>query len=361
MVILYGSYARGTYVDCDCRTEFGVTNYFLSDYDILIVTKWRLGLKEQNVYSKISDRFFENMNRGLRTKPQYINENITHLNKHLELGQYFYAEIVEQGVMLYDSGEYKLSECRELNYAEIYKIAQDYYDDKFHYAERFLYHGEIDYKDKEYKICSFQLHQATESYLKTIPLVYILYGYKEHELRFLIEKCKTHTLELATVFPCDTEEEKRLFNLLQDAYVQARYNKDFVVTKADIDALCPKSNFCGILPKESVRSGWRIMPKSQKRRRNKQRYQQKKGAFEIHTNLESPLFGYKNTLFAENKMIKMGCENYNCNETILPNFALGCSSCLQSDWNFSHSTLSLPKKSILYCSCRSNLYLLSSL
>ena len=36
------------------------------------------------------------------------------------------------------------------------------------------------------------------------------------------------------------EEERRLFNLLQDAYVQARYNKDFVVTKTDIDALIPR-------------------------------------------------------------------------------------------------------------------------
>lgn len=38
----------------------------------------------------------------------------------------------------------------------------------------------------------------------------------------------------------DSPEDKRLFDLLQDAYVQARYNDEFVVTKADIDALIPK-------------------------------------------------------------------------------------------------------------------------
>ena len=82
--------------------------------------------------------------------------------------------------------------------------------------------------------------QAAESYLKTVRLVYSLYGHKEHDLEFLLGKCKLHTLELAKVFPRDTEEEERLFELLKRAYVEARYNDDFIVTKSDIDALTPK-------------------------------------------------------------------------------------------------------------------------
>ena len=89
-------------------------------------------------------------------------------------------------------------------------------------------------------MASFMLHQATEYFIKTIPLVFILYGYKEHDLEFLIEKCKPYTMELAKVFPRDTPEEKRLFELLRSAYVEARYNDDFIVTKEDIDALLPK-------------------------------------------------------------------------------------------------------------------------
>lgn len=49
-------------------------------------------------------------------------------------------------------------------------------------------------------------------------------------------------MELAKVFLRDTPEEKRLFELLRSAYVEARYTDDFVVTKEDIDALMPKSN-----------------------------------------------------------------------------------------------------------------------
>ena len=69
-----------------------------------------------------------------------------------------------------------------------------------------------------------------------------LHGYspKEHSLITLSGRAKTHSLESSEAFPRDTEEEKRLFDLLQDAYVQARYNLHFRVTKEDIEALIPK-------------------------------------------------------------------------------------------------------------------------
>lgn len=42
------------------------------------------------------------------------------------------------------------------------------------------------------------------------------------------------------MFPRNTPEEKRLFELLQRACVEAWYNDEFVVTKEEIDALLPK-------------------------------------------------------------------------------------------------------------------------
>jgi hypothetical protein len=51
---------------------------------------------------------------------------------------------------------------------------------------------------------------------------------------------KSHSLKSIESFPRNTAEEKRLFKLLHQAYVQARYNPDFVVTKEDIAALIPK-------------------------------------------------------------------------------------------------------------------------
>ena len=241
MIILYGSYARNTYVDCDERHDFGVRTFYISDYDILIVTKKRLGGKESTVGSRIRAEFLETKNNPeFYTRPQFINESIKELNNALSEGHYFYVDILTQGIVLYDSGEYQLATPRELNFCEIEKRARRYYGSRFVKATSFFETAEFNHSKAWYVMASFMLHQATEYFIKTIPLVFILYGYKEHDLEFLIEKCKPYTMELAKVFPRDTPEEKRLFELLRSAYVEARYNDDFIVTKEDIDALLPK-------------------------------------------------------------------------------------------------------------------------
>lgn len=241
MIILYGSYAKNTYVECDERRDFGVKTYYTSDYDLLVVTKKRLGVREGTVATRVNARFMDGRDNEFQTRPQLINESVSKLNDALSEGRYFYVEILAQGVMLYDSGEYRLATPRELDYTEIKEMAEAYYKDKYSDAEDFLFHAKIAQERGTYQMCSFMLHQATENFIKTIPLVYVLYGYKEHDLEFLIEKCKPYTLDLAKVFPRDTDEEERLFKLLQRAYIEARYNKkNFAVTKADIDVLIPR-------------------------------------------------------------------------------------------------------------------------
>lgn len=241
MIILYGSYAANTYVERDERRDYGVRTIYMSDYDLLVVTKRRLGERESTVEARVRERFAAGKNDENLPRPQIINESISKLNDALTMGRYFYVEIVAKGIMLYDSGECQLATPGELDYAEIKKMAEEYYGDKFSDGLDFFKGANFYYQEENYHMTAFMLHQATESYLKTIPLVYILYGYKEHDLQFLIGKCKPYTLELAKVFPCDTDEEKRLFDLLRRAYLEARYNKkNFIVTKADIDALVPK-------------------------------------------------------------------------------------------------------------------------
>ena len=237
MVILYGSYARNTYVECDERRDFGVKTFYISDYDLLVVTKKRLGVRESTAAARIGNRILEGKDAEFHTHPQFINESISKLNNALSEGRYFYVDILAQGIMLYDSEEYQLATPCDLDYPKIKKMAQEYLNNKFSRANSFLFDVPNTLKRKDYKQASFYLHQATENFLKSIPLVYVLYGYKEHDLEFLIEKCKPYTLELAKVFPRDTPEEERLFKLLQRAYVEARYNDDFAVSKDDTDAL----------------------------------------------------------------------------------------------------------------------------
>ena len=240
MVILYGSYARNTYVDYDQRIEFGVPTYFMSDYDILILTRKDIGAIQHSLYSKIKNQFFEDKNRPFHTKPQFINYGIDNFNYALAKGHYFETEIKREGIILYDSGEFKLERRRKLNFAEIQVRAQKYFDDKFYTAIDYLNGVGFYCGNSRYKTASFHLHQAAEHSFRTIELVFTLYSPKEHDLEELMDRCKRFTTEIFKALPRDTPEEERLFDLLQRAYVESRYNPDFEITKEDIDALLPK-------------------------------------------------------------------------------------------------------------------------
>lgn len=183
MIILYGSYARNTYVELDIRRDYGGGKIqYMSDYDILVVSKKRLGSRTVTVSSRVKSSFLKNKNANTQTRPSIINESITKFNNALSEGRYFYVDILTEGIVLYDSGECQLATPCELNYSEILQIAKEYYRAKLHKAKRHYAHYKTDYLDKEYTYCTFDLHQTVEHLIKAIPLVFILYGHKEHEL-----------------------------------------------------------------------------------------------------------------------------------------------------------------------------------
>ena len=219
MIILYGSYARNTYVELDIRRDYGGGKIqYMSDYDILVVSKKRLGSRTVTVSSRVKSSFLKNKNADTQTRPQIINESITKFNNALSEGRYFYVDIL----------------------SEILQMAEEYYNGKLNRAVSHYEYYQLDYSKERYTYSTYNLHQVVEHLLKAIPLVFILYGHKEHELDTLIEKCKAYTLELVKVFPLDTEEEKHHFELLERSYIEARYNDKFVVPKEVVDALVPK-------------------------------------------------------------------------------------------------------------------------
>jgi len=238
MIVLYGSYARNEYVDWDERDEHGIPTIKISDYDIMVLTSGISDKKAGTILDNIEDLYFKDIDK--QTPVQFINDNIKNFNKSIEEGRYFYTEIKKDGVVLYDSGRFKLARIRKLNFEEIKKQAQEYFDDKFKRANNFLKGAKFYYSETDYKEASFLLHQACENYYYSVRLTFTLRSNKQHNLSKLTSSVSSYSPELDTVFPLKTEEDKRLFSLIKAAYVDARYNPHFVVTKEDIDVLIPK-------------------------------------------------------------------------------------------------------------------------
>lgn len=238
MIILYGSYAKGTFVEYDERDEFGILTSFMSDYDLLVVTSNADVREVGHLLDIVDDKYYKRPDNQVPI--QFINDDIEKLNSDLSEGRYFYTDINKQGIMLYDSENYKLEPARKLNFEEIRQQAQEYYNDNFNSANELFENAEFNYSKGWYKKSSFMLHQACENYFYALRLVHTLKNSKQHNLSKLLGATRKYSPELQIIFPRNTKEEKRLFELLRLAYVEARYNSKFVVTRNDIDALFPK-------------------------------------------------------------------------------------------------------------------------
>jgi len=238
MIILYGSYATGKYVDYDERVEFGIRTSYMSDYDILVVTNKIRDKEAGQRLNDVENKYYTDP--GLQTPVQFINEDIRKLNKDLSEGRYFYTQVKKEGILLYDSKNFKLARRHKLNYMEIGQQAEEYFKEKYQKANFFFDDAMTNAEKGRYQMSSFYLHQVCENLFQGIRLTYILKNFKQHNLDRLLAAVRTYSTELTEIFPRKTAEEQRLFKLLKSAYVEARYNPGFSVTKKDIDVLIPK-------------------------------------------------------------------------------------------------------------------------
>ncbi len=170
MIILYGSYATGKFVEYDERVEFGVPTSFMSDYDILVVTSGISDKKVGNVLDNIDDLYYKDPDN--QTPVQFINDDIKTLNRQLEEGRYFYTQVKQEGIVLYDSKKFKLARRRKLNFKEIQQQAQEYFEQKFNKGNSFLDQALYGVSREDYVMASFLLHQATENYYYSIRLAF---------------------------------------------------------------------------------------------------------------------------------------------------------------------------------------------
>ena len=175
----------------------------------------------------------------LSTHVRIIAHDIQYLNIQLAEGQYFFADIKKEGIMLYDSEHYKLARKRKLKPAEQQRIAQDHFDHWFGSAKDSFFMYEQAFKFCKYKEAAFNLHQAAERSYKAIILVFTGYNPNEHYLLVLGHMAGKHERGLRAIFPRETEEQEELFNLLDYAYIGARYDPDYKITKQQLEQLAP--------------------------------------------------------------------------------------------------------------------------
>lgn len=231
MIILFGSYAKGTFTEHRYRGRDGIFYEYVSDYDLLVVTKDALE-KSYELEDKITNR-----SRMYRSAVNMEIHDIGYINGALEIGQYFFSEIIKQGIILYDAGTIQFAKPRELSPEEKKQIAQFDYDKWFQRGSTFL--ELLNHLSKSrLNDGAFLLHQIAESFYYAFLLTFNGYKPKTHNVGKLRQQVKILSEELYLLFPAETnKQEKHLFDLLKRGYVDARYRNDYHITLEEFEAL----------------------------------------------------------------------------------------------------------------------------
>jgi uncharacterized protein len=233
MIILFGSHARGNYRDEDDLASDRKSGA-VSDFDILVLCRDKKVAMDNSLWYRIS-----NSCNGLDPDVPFriIAHDIAYMKKRLKEIHFFFSDIVKEGCLLYTSGKHELKVGKELSSEQQFKIAKEHFDNWFESAKSFFDNFEYKFNKNEYKNASFQLHQAAESSYKALLLVFTNYCPHDHYLASANKQIHEILSEMEEIFPCKTKADEDIFKLFDYAYIGARYDSKFEISKKDLDYL----------------------------------------------------------------------------------------------------------------------------
>ena len=237
-IILFGSYARGTWVD-----ERNIGKGYQSDYDILVIVNRKEFTDVPRYWLAAEDRLM--FDKAVKTPVEIIVHTLGDVNSQLKQGNYFFRDIREDGIALYEfegtkpSGNRKhtLAEPGNLSPEEAYSKAKQYCDTQLPSALEFMPGFDLYMKRESWNKAAFMLHQATEHAYRAILLTLTLYSPAEHNINKLRGLAESLDRRLVEAWPRGRKPYDRYFQLLRRAYVEARYSPHYEITREELDWL----------------------------------------------------------------------------------------------------------------------------
>jgi predicted nucleotidyltransferase len=156
-VILFGSYARGDWV------EDRLSGY-RSDYDLLIVVNSHQFTDLHEYWSKADEHFIRELTvtQHIKTPVNFIVHSLEDVNDQLAKGRPFFSDIARDGIMLYEASGHPLAKSKPLTDDEIRAEAQGYFDQWFPLVQHAVRLAETSMSDRVDRDAAFMLHQAAE-------------------------------------------------------------------------------------------------------------------------------------------------------------------------------------------------------
>ncbi|RYC23172.1 nucleotidyltransferase and HEPN domain-containing protein [Ciceribacter ferrooxidans] len=237
-IILFGSYARGTWVD-EPHTKKG----YKSDYDLLIIVNNKKLTDFATYWHKAQDRLLRL--QDVETPVNFIVHSRREVNTALREGQYFFVDIRKEGIVLYEMDDEPLAMPKPLGPSDAYEISRNYFVNRSPDLRLLLETGgfqiERARQDAEWrKHAAFTLHQAIERSYSVVLLTLTSYSPPSHNLKHLRQLAEDRDQRLVDVWPRDRQRYSAWFNAINEAYVKARYSDYYEISQEALDWLAER-------------------------------------------------------------------------------------------------------------------------
>ena len=222
-IILFGSYARGTWVD-EPHTMKG----YRSDFDVLVIVN-----ESRFAGFEYWDRATDRLNRepSIGAPVGLIVHSGREVNNALRNAQYFFTDIRKEGIVLYEMDDRELAEPGVLTPQQSLEVAQNHLNKRFVSAVNFLDTSRYELSKGMHSHSAFQLHQSVEQTYATLLLVLTNYSPPSHNLKFLRMLGEDRDRRLIEAWPREQQRFNAWFNVLNEAYVKARYSRHYQISE----------------------------------------------------------------------------------------------------------------------------------
>ncbi|NKJ02989.1 HEPN domain-containing protein [Novosphingobium sp. SG707] len=229
-IILYGSHARGGWVD-EPHTAKG----YRSDFDLLIIVSQKELADRAAYWTRADERLIEEMIAGrLRTPVNFIVHSLQQVNDGLAHGRFFFMDIANEGIAIYEADDRELARPVPRTPQANLDMAREYFEDWFPSSAEFFDNYKFNLTQGRTNNAAFQLHQATERLYNCLMLVCTAYAPHNHNIIFLRTQAERLDLRLVAAWPRELRKDRALFEKLKDAYVKARYSKHYRITAEEL-------------------------------------------------------------------------------------------------------------------------------
>ncbi len=231
-VVLYGSYARGDWVE-------DRSSGYRSDYDLLIVVNTKSFAEEHELWEALEERLLqEQISHRIETPVIPIVHCLSDVN----------GQLGARPAILYRHRQRRHRALRGARPSAYPAEGADTRGGKGRGTAVFrqtvsrcvcTVSGRLKMllPIRCQTSAAFDLHQATERFYHCVLLTLTLDSPKSHRIKVLRSQAESADARLVSAWPRDTRSARRSFELLSRAYVEARYSSNYTISNEELQWL----------------------------------------------------------------------------------------------------------------------------